>query len=51
MIANTFATINANNRYIYLQEAVGGSTHKSLATSEQGNYNLADLAIKLKEKR
>ena len=49
MIANSFATISANNRYIYIQETVGGSTHKSIATLEEGNSNLVDLATKLKE--
>ena len=51
MIANTFPTIGPNNKYVYIyfQETVGGSTHKAIATLEEGNFNLVDLATKLKE--
>ena len=49
MIANTFPTIGPSNRYIYLQETVGGLTHKSIATLAEGNFNLVDLATNLKE--
>ena len=47
IIANTFPTIGPNNKYIYLQETVGGATHKSIATLAEGNYNLVDLATNL----
>ncbi len=49
IIANTFPTINATIKYIYIQETVCGSTHKTIATLEEGSYHLVDLATKLKE--
>ena len=44
-----FPTISANNKYLYIPETTGGSTYKSIATQAEGNYNLVDLATKLKE--
>ena len=35
--------------YLYIQETVGGSTYESIATLEEGNYNLVDLATKLRQ--
>ena len=49
MIANTFPTFGPTNKYIYLQETVGTSTYKSIATLTEGDFNLIDLATNLKE--
>ena len=49
MIANTCPTIGPNNNDLYIQETVGGSTYNSIATLDDGNFNLVDLATKLKD--